>query len=291
MHKLKQVIYPVVFSSLAVVLIGCASGMATMKPSLYERLGGKEAIIAVVDDATATVAADARINKRFASTDVALFKQRFVEQLCAATGGPCTYSGRDMKTVHAGMNISDAEFSALGEDLAKSLGKHKVPAAEQNELLALLASMKEEIIGASHMAPQSAEIPFPNSYREWYHVKSRINQEGHSVAGNVGFQHIYANPLALAGLKSGSYANGATFALDRLNYTQAEDQITREGDRKVLVVMVKDEARYPTTGGWGFEGFKGGDPKQRVVKDGGAKCFTCHAPLEKDGFVFSKLRD
>ncbi len=291
MSKLKQVIYPVILSSLAVVVIGCASSMAATKPSLYERLGGKAAIVAVVDDVTATVAADARINKRFASTDIAMFKEKFVEQLCAGSGGPCTYSGRDMKTVHAGMNITDSEFSALAEDLVKSLDKFRVPSAEKKELVGILASMKDEIIGASRMAPQSAEIPFPNSYREWYHVKSRINQEGHSVAGNVGFQHVYANPLALAGLKSGAYVDGATFALDRLNFTQADDKIMSEADRKVLVVMVKDEARYPTTGGWGFEGFKAGDPKQRVVKDGGAKCFTCHAPLVKEGFVFSKLRD
>lgn len=292
MFKFKKVAYSLALSGFTLTLLGCASTMTTaMKPSLYERLGGQAGIVAIVDDATATVAADSRINKRFASTNIALFKEKFVEQLCASSGGPCTYSGRDMKTIHTGMNISEAEFTALGEDLITSLDKLRVPTAEKNELLTILTSLKDEIIAASHRAPQSADIPYPNSYREWFHVKSRVNLEGHSIAPNVGMQHVYANPQAMAGLKSGVYADGATFVLDRLNYAPAEDQILREGDRKALVVMVKNEARYPNTGGWGFEGFKGGDPKQRLVKDNGAKCFSCHAPLASEGFVFSKWRD
>lgn len=134
----------------AVLMVtGCASmesGMAAKKP-LYDRLGGQAAIRAVVDDFIGNVAADTRINKRFASADIPRLKTRLVEQICEASGGPCKYAGASMLDAHRGMNISDAEFTALVEDLVKSLDKFKVPAPEKNELLAALGSMKPQIVG------------------------------------------------------------------------------------------------------------------------------------------------
>lgn len=130
--------------------IGCMSGpmkASTPAPSLYERLGGKPAITAVVDDFVGNVAADSRINQRFASTNIPRLKQLLVEQICAGTGGPCTYTGRDMKTAHTGMNLRDAEFGALVEDLVKTLDKFKVPEKEKNELLGILGPMKGDIVG------------------------------------------------------------------------------------------------------------------------------------------------
>lgn len=124
---------------------GCAGMM--QKPSLYDRLGGKPAIQAVVDDFIGNVAADTRINKRFAGANIPLLKSRLVDQICEATGGPCKYPGQSMKVAHAGMKITDAEFGALVEDLVKSLDKFKVPAQEKNELLTALASMKGDIVG------------------------------------------------------------------------------------------------------------------------------------------------
>ena len=100
----------------------------------------------MVDDFVANVAADSRINARFANTDIPRFKQLLVDQICAGTGGPCTYTGRDMKTTHAGMGITDAEFDALVEDLVRSLDKFKVPAAEKEELLGILGPMKSDIV-------------------------------------------------------------------------------------------------------------------------------------------------
>jgi hemoglobin len=126
------------------LLAGCAG---TMEPkSLYDRLGGKPAISAVVDDFVANVAADGRINQRFAGTDVPRLKAMLVDQICQASGGPCTYTGRTMKAAHAGMRISDAEFTALVEDLVKTLDKFKVPARERQELLAALGGMKPDIV-------------------------------------------------------------------------------------------------------------------------------------------------
>lgn len=114
--------------------------------SLYERLGGQRALVAVVDDFVANVAADSRINQQFANTDIPRLKRLLVEQICAGTGGPCTYTGRDMKTAHTGRNISDVQFNALVEDLVKTLDKFNVPAREKNELLGILGPMKVDIV-------------------------------------------------------------------------------------------------------------------------------------------------
>lgn len=127
--------------------VGCA-GTETMQAqrSLYDRLGGKAAISAVVDQFVANVAGDSRINGRFATTDIPKLKGHLVDQVCMATGGPCAYKGRDMKTTHAGMNISNADFGALVEDLVKALDTFKVPAREKGELLGLLGPMKKNIV-------------------------------------------------------------------------------------------------------------------------------------------------
>ena len=114
----------------------------TMNASLYERLGKKKAITAVVDDFVARVANDTRINGKFANANIPRLKMLLVEQICAASGGPCTYTGRDMKTSHAGMNITGEQFDALVGDLVAALNKYKVPEREKNELLGALGPMK-----------------------------------------------------------------------------------------------------------------------------------------------------
>jgi len=129
-----------------VALTTAASAFTKPQPSLYQRLGGKPAITAVVDDFVANVAADKRINRFFAKTNIPRLKRLLVEQLCAGTGGPCTYTGRDMKTAHKGMGVKGRHFDALVEDLGKSLNKFKVPAREQKELVAILAPMRGDIV-------------------------------------------------------------------------------------------------------------------------------------------------
>ena len=137
-------------------VVGCADGASkgpghaaaaapAVKP-LYDRLGGKPAITGVVNQFVANVAADSRINGRFATTDIPRLKGYLVDQVCQATGGPCTYQGRDMKRTHAGMRITTAEFEALVQDLVAALDTFRVPATEKNELLSLLGTMKHDII-------------------------------------------------------------------------------------------------------------------------------------------------
>jgi hemoglobin len=114
--------------------------------SLYERLGGKPAITAVVDDFVGRVAVDPRINGRFATTDIPRLKTLLVEQICQASGGPCTYTGRSMKAAHVGMGVSSADFDALVGDLVATLNKFKVPEREKNELLGALGPLKGDIV-------------------------------------------------------------------------------------------------------------------------------------------------
>jgi hemoglobin len=117
--------------------------------SLYERLGGNEAISAVIADFVDNqVVPDARINKFFANTDLNRLKTLLTEFTANATGGPEEYTGRDMKSAHAGLNITMADFNALVEDLAKSLDKFKVPEKEKNELLGALAPLQSDIVTA-----------------------------------------------------------------------------------------------------------------------------------------------
>jgi len=144
---LRPLAFPLVL--LVGLLLAACQQMPGMQPmaqkSLYDRLGGKDAITAVVDDFVGNVAGDKRTNGFFAKADVPRLKRNLVDQICSATGGPCVYTGKDMKTAHKGMGISDADFNALVEDLVKSLNKFNVPAKEQGELLGILGSLKPQI--------------------------------------------------------------------------------------------------------------------------------------------------
>jgi hemoglobin len=130
--------------------------------SLYERLGGIEAITAVVDSFVARCAGDHRINPKFERTDVPRLKKMLVDQVCEATGGPCTYAGRDMKETHDGMGVTAGEFDALVGDLVATLDEFNVPKAEQDELLGLLAPMREDIVEIE--SPETG-TPLPETYQ------------------------------------------------------------------------------------------------------------------------------
>jgi hemoglobin len=119
--------------------------------TLYARLGGKKAITAVVNEFVSRVAADTRINGYFQATAadpqrLAKFKMNLVDQICEASGGPCKYKGKDMKTAHAGMGITSADFSALAEDLVGALDRFQVGATEKDQLLAAIGPMKKDIV-------------------------------------------------------------------------------------------------------------------------------------------------
>jgi len=142
----------IVTAALVAAVLAASSASAQMmgdhmmKKSLYERLGGIDAIRAVVDDFVANVAADKRINAFFAHTDIDRLKHNLVDQICQGTGGPCTYTGRSMKDAHAGMGVRNRDFNALVGDLGKTLKKFKVPKRETNELVAIIAPMRKDVV-------------------------------------------------------------------------------------------------------------------------------------------------
>ena len=136
----------------AVNLGACASTNTAPAagPSLYKRLGGREGIAIVVDDFTANMVADSRVNARFKDTkpgDVLKFKSNLADQICEATGGPCSYLGKDMKAAHKDMRITEEEWNATVENLVKALDKNNVPAQAKQELLGALGPMKKDIVG------------------------------------------------------------------------------------------------------------------------------------------------
>jgi hemoglobin len=140
---------------IAALLVGVSSaslfGQATKEASLYERLGGRTAIAAVVDEFVSRVAADTRINGFFAATAsdpvrLQAFKGKLVDQICQASGGPCTYAGKDMRAAHMGMNIAATDFDALVQDLTGALDHLNVGSHEKDQLLGALAPMKRDIV-------------------------------------------------------------------------------------------------------------------------------------------------
>jgi hemoglobin len=141
----------VLMLALSVSLMAGVAGQATGQgsKSLYERLGGYNALAAVVDDFIVRLVSDKQFEKFFVghSTDSKKrIRQHVLDQFCAATGGPCIYTGRDMKTSHAGLGITEADWDAAQKHLVASLDKFKVPEKEKGEVMAFVATLKKDIV-------------------------------------------------------------------------------------------------------------------------------------------------
>ena len=119
--------------------------MAADNPGLYDQLGGKPGITKIIDGMMTHILEDRRIKAVFANANIPHLKMMLVEQVCADTGGPCTYTGESMREAHKGMNINSAQFNALVEDLQKSFVDNDVPIGAGNKLLAILAPMKKDV--------------------------------------------------------------------------------------------------------------------------------------------------
>jgi hemoglobin len=121
-------------------------------PSLYKRLGGYDAIAAVTDDFLGRLAADKQMSRFFvgvSADSLRKLRQHVVDQLCEASGGPCYYFGRSMKTVHAGLGITESDWQITVKHLTATVDKFKVPDKERNEILTLFASLKSDIVEKS----------------------------------------------------------------------------------------------------------------------------------------------
>ena len=120
------------------------------------------------------------------------------------------------------------------------------------------------------------QVEYPHQYRQWQHIKSMLILPGHPLENPfTGIHHIYANDLAVEGMRDGNYKNGAVFVFDLMEADNADHAFV-EGERKLIGVMQKHQKRYASTGGWGFEGFAKNSQHERLSTDGGQSCFGCH---------------
>ncbi|HEY7684675.1 MAG TPA: group 1 truncated hemoglobin [Gemmatimonadales bacterium] len=121
----------------------------TPAPSLYQRLGGYDALAAVTDDFIGRLVTDSSLTRFFGGhgkDSKGRIRQLVLDQLCAVTGGPCVYIGRDMKTTHAGLGITQANWDRAVQLLVATLDKFKVPQKEQQEVLAAVSTLKGDIV-------------------------------------------------------------------------------------------------------------------------------------------------
>lgn len=121
--------------------------LSTPARSLYERLGGGAGIAAIVEDIMAAHLANPVVSPRFQSIkDLEQSKRMAREFFCAGAGGPEKYTGKDMRTAHRGMNVSEQEYLAAMDDIMTVLGRHKIEDAAQKDVLAILYAFKGEIV-------------------------------------------------------------------------------------------------------------------------------------------------
>lgn len=155
--------------------------------------------------------------------------------------------------------------------------------------LILSALLAAHVMAAS--AEAAADVPYPAGYRDWHHVKSMVIEPGHALYEAFGgIHHLYANKKAVEGYRRGRFPDGAVIVFDLLEAKSADNAVT-EGARKVVGVMHKDSRRYASTGGWGFEGFKGDSRTDRAVgKNAATACYECHTAQKDKDYVFSTLR-
>lgn len=128
---------------------GAAPPQAAAGDSLYKRLGGYDAVAAVTDDFLGRLAADKSLGRFFqglSTSSLTKTRQHIVDFLCQATGGPCAYHGRDMKTAHAGLKITEADWDQSVKLLTATLEKFKVPEKEKGEVLAAVSGLKADIV-------------------------------------------------------------------------------------------------------------------------------------------------
>jgi hemoglobin len=134
----------------------------TQTKSLYDRLGGGDAINALTESWVARVGGDDRANGKFVRTDIDRLKKEIADQLCEATGGPCTYTGRSMLETHAGMKVTAGEFDVVMQHLDATLDELNIAKTEQDELVDLLRPMRADIVEVE--SPETG-TPLPDSYQ------------------------------------------------------------------------------------------------------------------------------
>jgi len=144
-----------------------------------------------------------------------------------------------------------------------------------------------------------SSVPYPEGYRHWTHLHSSMI--GPKLAGfwkrpceapcTAGIFHFYANEKAMTGLRTGTYADGAILAEEMLEFQGSASGGGKEGERRLVGVMVKDSKRYESTGGWGYGSFDGATKENQLDEAGRKACYTCHIPKKDHDYVFTEYRE
>lgn len=284
-----------VIGLLGIATAGCntmesSPGGRMADASLYERLGGKPAITAVVDDFVGRVAADNRINGKFANANIPRLKTMLVDQICEASGGPCKYRGRDMKTAHAGMQITGGEFDALVEDLVATLNKYKVGDREKKELLGALGPMKGDIVSSSAMGPKDGDLALPMGYQSWPKFLSFVQKPDVKQV-----RELYINPTGSRTRQGEPFPNGTVMVMEIYKAKMDGDQPVKDPDGRLIkadlakvFVMGKnegwgqDQPEHLKNGLWLYAAY--GPDGKKLMEDFG-KCRACHQPQAQKDFV------
>jgi hypothetical protein len=145
------------------------------------------------------------------------------------------------------------------------------------------------LVAMPPFAAESADdLKPPTGYRNWFHVNTMIVDKGSPLFEALGGMHnVHVNSVGEAALKSGGpYPDETIFATDLHEFTVSDGSYV-EGPQKALAIMVKDNKKYASTGGWGFQAWAGGDPTKPLVTDPAKQCFECHQPKRDQGYVYS----
>ena len=161
------------------------------------------------------------------------------------------------------------------------------------------AALLFTLIQAPSVRGDEGSVPFPEGYRSWNFLHASLVPAG--AAGfskspcekpcTNGIFYFYGNELAMKGLRTGTYPDGAIIAEELLEFLVGEKGSGGEGRRVLTAVMVKDSRRYAETGGWGFGTFYEGSKASTLDAKGQQACFACHVPRKDKGYVFTEYHE
>lgn len=204
-----------------------------------------------------------------------------------------TEDGRGLSRIPSWEKHPDSDIHPVGPTVAMEVCAVSKPsirtAGHRAAVVAGLLAIGLSGHGLGQAASHDERVPYPTGYREWVHVKSALVSARHADFEQAGgFRHIYANPQALTGYRTGTFPNGSVIVVDWIEGTDTNGAFT-EGARRRVDVMVKDPSRFAATSGWGFERFKS-DTEERMVTAVEKQCAACHAGPDARDMVFSTFR-
>lgn len=166
----------------------------------------------------------------------------------------------------------------------------------QNTVVFVIMSM---IVLGVTASEESESVPYPEGYRHWTFLHSSMVPPTFDAFKKkpcekpcvAGLFHFYANDKAMEGLRSGSYPDGAIIAEEMLEWLSNPNGGAKEGQRRVVGVMVKDSQRYSSTGGWGYGSFDEGSKDNILDAKARQSCHQCHVARKDQGYVFTEYRE